>query len=272
MFLFSKMQSTGNDFIILNYIKNKLNYSYKLLACFLCDRHYGVGADGLLIVDKSKIADFKMRIFNKDGSEAEMCGNGIRCFAKYVYEKELISKNSFLIETLAGIKNIELEVEGNTVLTSKVNMGKPCFEKAKIPMIYEENQEKVRIDIFNTYSVSVGNPHTICFVEDVNNIDIKKYGSLIENYKYFPNRTNVEFVQVINGNTIKIRIWERGVGETLSCGTGAVASSVVSQKYKQLEKICKVEMPGGALEVEELDGSTFLKGPAEFDLEKKIGI
>lgn len=272
MFLFSKMQSTGNDFIVLNYLESKLNYSYKLLSSFLCDRRFGVGADGLLVIDKSDIADFKMRIFNKDGSEAEMCGNGVRCFAKYVYEKGLINKKEILIDTLSGIKKVFLEIEGSTVISSKVNMGTFNFEKAKIPMIYEENQEKVKIDIFDTYSVSIGNPHTVCFVENVDKLDINKYGTLIENYKYFPNKTNVEFVKILNNTTINTRVWERGVGETLSCGTGAVASVVVSNRYKNVEKNCKVEMKGGILEVEILDSSVFLRGPAEFVFEGKIDI
>ena len=136
-----------------------------------------------------------MRIFNSDGTEAEMCGNGIRCFAKYIYEKELIKSNTFNIETLCGIKNVELEIEGNTVISVKVDMGEAIFEKSQIPMIYEESLEKFRIYNFEIYPISVGNPHCVCFIQDIDNIDIKKYGSIIENYKYFPNKTNVEFVR-----------------------------------------------------------------------------
>ena len=203
MFIFSKMQATGNDFIVLNYLEEKLEYSYKLLSSFLCDRHFGIGADGLLIIEKSNIADFKMRIFNKDGEEAKMCGNGIRCVSKFVYEKNLISKNELKIETLACIKKVELKNEGNTVIQVKVNMGKAIFEKSKIPMIFEEGAEKFKIDNIEIYPVSVGNPHCVSFVDNIDEINVEKYGKIIENYKYFPNKTNVEFVQIINKDNIK---------------------------------------------------------------------
>ena len=167
MFSFTKMQATGNDFIILNYLENNLEYSYKLLAEFMCDRHYGVGADGLIIIEKSEISDFKMKIFNKDGSEAEMCGNGIRCFAKYVYENDLTNKEEFKIETLAGIKTIKLDIEGETVVSVEVDMGEPIFDLENIPVIYLENNYKGKIYIENieVFPISLGNPHAVCFVE-----------------------------------------------------------------------------------------------------------
>lgn len=188
MFYFSKMQATGNDFIIINYLENSLNYSFKLLSKYLCDRHFGVGADGVLILEKSKCgADFKMRIFNQDGSEAEMCGNGIRCFAKYVYEKKLIHKEEFEIETLAGRKKVNLEVEGDTVINIEVDMGEPIFEFENIPVIGVKTEDKkINIEGFEIYPISMGNPHSVCFVDNIENIDIEKYGNIIENYKYFP--------------------------------------------------------------------------------------
>lgn len=273
MFSFCKMQATGNDFIIIDYLENKLEYSYKLLAEFLCDRHFGVGADGLITVEKSSISDFKMRIFNKDGSEAEMCGNGIRCLAKYVYEKKLINKNEFTIETLAGIKTIKLEVEGESVIKIEVDMGIPIFDIDKVPVTYLENNYDgyMYIDGIKVYPLSIGNPHAVCFVDDLDKIDIEKYGKLIEDYKYFPNKTNVEFVQIVDKLNIKVRIWERGVGETLSCGTGACAAAVISKKNKSTNNGLNVDLLGGKLKII-YDDTIKLIGPSEFVFDGKIEI
>lgn len=264
MFSFYKMQATGNDFIIINFLEKKLEYSFKLLSKFLCDRHFGVGGDGVLILETSEIADFKMRIFNKDGSEAEMCGNGIRCLSKYIYESQLTDKLEFKIETIAGVKNIKLYIEGNTVEEIEVDMGRAKFNLEDIPVIYLENnyQGKLNIEKLEIYPVSIGNPHAVCFVEDVSKIDIKGLGEFIENYKYFPNKTNVEFVQIIDKKNIKVRIWERGVGETLSCGTGACAAAVISNKYKDTNSKLTVNLLGGKLTVF-CDENIKLKGSAE---------
>lgn len=273
MFSFFKMQATGNDFILINYLENKLEYSYKLLSQFLCDRHYGVGADGVLILEGSTKADLKMRIFNQDGSEAEMCGNGIRCFAKYVYEKKIINKEIFSIETLAGIKKVKLFVEGNTVQEIEVDMGMPIYELDKIPVIYPINNYtgKIYIQNFEVYPVSMGNPHVVCFVTDTDYIDINKYGKLIEDYKYFPNKTNVEFVQIIDNSNLKIRVWERGVGETFSCGTGACAACAVATKYKSTNNELNVELKGGKLKIR-YNESIKLTGTAENVFEGRIVI
>lgn len=273
MFSFCKMQATGNDFIIINYLENKLEYSYKLLAEFLCDRHFGVGADGIVIIEKSDIADLKMRIFNKDGSEAEMCGNGIRCFAKYVYEKKIINKKEFNIETLAGVKTIKLEIEGGTVLKIEVDMGLPLLDIDKIPVTYLENNYEgfLYVDGIKVYPISMGNPHSVCFVDDVDKIDIEKYGKLIEDYKYFPNKTNVEFVQIVDNFNIKLRVWERGVGETLACGTGAAAAGAISQKYKSTNNVLNVDLLGGKLKVV-CEDSIKVIGSAEFVFEGNIEI
>ncbi len=274
MFSFCKMQATGNDFIIIDYLENNLEYSYKLLAEFLCDRHFGVGADGILIVQKSKKADFKMRIFNKDGSEAEMCGNGIRCFSKYVYEKNLINKDEFEIETLSGIKKVKLEIEGETVLRVSVDMGRPIFNLQDIPVIYLENNYKgsIHIEGMKVYPLSIGNPHAVCFVDDLKKVDIEKYGKLIEDYKYFPNKINVEFVQVIDDSNIKVRTWERGVGETFSCGTGTCASAVIANKYKSTKNELNVELQGGNLKTVYKNENVKLIGTAEKVFEGKIDI
>lgn len=274
MFFFTKMQATGNDFIILNYIENRLEYSHKLLAEFMCNRHFGVGADGILILEESNIADFKMRIFNKDGSEAEMCGNGIRCFAKYVYEKGLIKKEKFKIETLAGIKNIELVVEGRTVNEIIINMGKAEFDIEKIPVIslLDKKIESIHIDKYTVYPISMGNPHAVCFVDNLKEINIEEPGKRIENYKCFPNKTNVEFVQIKNENSIKVRVWERGVGETLACGTGACASSIIANKYKSTSSELTVDLLGGKLKTKYENEEIKLIGSAEIVFEGKIEI
>lgn len=273
MFFFSKMQATGNDFVIINYLEEKFQYSFKLLSEFLCDRHYGVGADGVIIIDKSQKCDFKMRIFNKDGSEAEMCGNGIRCLAKYVYEKELIKEREFSIETMSGEKRVFLEVEGNTVLSICVDMGKPVLKFEEIPVNYISDDEEKGINIgeFTGYPISVGNPHLVIFIDDVENFNVKKYGSIFENYKYFPNKINIEFVEIINNEHIKVRVWERGVGETLACGTGACAAAYIFCRNKSTSKELTVDLLGGKLKINCLE-NIFMSGPAEFVFDGKINI
>lgn len=282
MFFFSKMQAAGNDFIVINNLENEFQYSFKLLSKYLCDRHFGVGADGVLILDKGTKAEYKMRIFNQDGTEAEMCGNGIRCFAKYLYEKNIIKDTQFEIETLAGIKKIKVDVEGNTVVFVEVDMGKPVFEFDKIPVYYENYNEftydekilfeGIQIGEFTVYPISMGNPHAVCFVDNIEEIDIENIGSMIENYKYFPNKTNVEFVQIKNNSTIKVRVWERGVGETLSCGTGACSSAVVSNLYKFTESEVIVELKGGNLKINYDGENVFMQGSAEFVYEGEMNI
>ncbi len=282
MFFFSKMQATGNDFIVINNLENEFQYSFKLLAKYLCDRHFGVGADGILILDKGTNADYKMKIFNQDGSEAEMCGNGIRCFAKYLYEKKIVKDTEFEIETLAGIRKVKLEVEGNTVVLVGVNIGKPIFEFDEISVYYENGSkstydekylfEGIQIEEFTVYPISMGNPHCVCFVDNVDEIDIEKVGKLVENYKYFPNKTNVEFVQIKNDSTIKVRVWERGVGETLACGTGACSSAVISNLYKSTKSEVIVELRGGNLKVNYDGENVFMQGNAEFIYEGKMNI
>lgn len=220
MLLFSKMQGTGNDFVVINCLNQFFNYSLNVLSKFLCNRNFGVGADGVIYIFNSDIADYRMRIFNSDGSEAEMCGNGIRCLGKFLYDKNITTKTNLKIETLAGIKEIELKVENKDVVGVKVKMGEPCFKSESIPaylpktvQVKEVCEVIINLDDrdYNFKLVSMGNPHSVCFVEDLSKIDICKIGPIIENYKYFPNKTNVEFVQVIDRNNIKVKVWERGV-------------------------------------------------------------
>ena len=281
MIFFTKMQGTGNDFIIIDCITNQFRYSYNILSKYLCNRNFGIGGDGVIYIFKSNIADYKMRIFNKDGTEAGMCGNGIRCMAKYIYEN--ISKKEIInIETEAGIKKIKIMLDNNIVKDICVDMEKINLDPIKIPVYLPKGNIKqeingIKINIedkeFELFLVSIGNPHAVCFVDDVKKIDIEKYGSIIENYRYFPNKTNVEFVQIIDKKNIKLRVWERGVGETLSCGTGTACSAFVAIKKFQLENNLNVELKGGKLQVYvEKNNNLILTGPAEKVFEGKIDL
>ena len=282
MILFSKMQGTGNDFIVINCLNQYFSYNLSNLSNFLCNRNFGIGADGVIYVFKSNIADFKMRIFNKDGTEAEMCGNGIRVLGKFLYEKDITTKTELRIETLSGVKNVKLITENKTVINVKVKMGLPAFEAQKIPAYLPKEEmskeyHSINIDFENqSYKfnlVSIGNPHCVCFVKDLSKIDIDKLGAFVENYKYFPNKTNVEFAQVIDRNNLKVKVWERGVGRTISCGTGACASSVCAIKEELVEKNVTVQLDGGRLHINynEEDGIE-LTGGAEFCFEGRIDL
>ncbi len=242
--LFTKMHGLGNDYIFIDRIKNRypflLEEKIPEIARYFTKEHFGIGGDGLILIDNSNKADFKMRIFNKDGGEAEMCGNGIRCFAKYIYDNKMTIKDKIKIETLSGIKEIEIVKNKNNIVEEyKVNMG-----VAKI-----EGTIKLNIvnQIFIINKVSMGNPHAVIFVKNVDIVDVPKYGALIENNHNFPNRTNVEFVQVLDRNLIKMRVWERGAKETYACGTGACAAVVASYSKNLVDKKVKVLLNGGEL-------------------------
>ena len=281
MIFFTKMQGTKNDFVVIDCINQKFNYSYNILSKFLCDRNIGIGADGVIFIFKSNISDYKMRIFNKDGTEAGMCGNGIRCMAKYIYEN-LEQKKELKIETNAGIKKVLINLENNKIKDICVNLGKIETNINKIPVylpiisnVKEISSVKINIDKreFEVYLVGIGNPHAVCFVDDLDSLDIKKYGSIIENYKYFPNKTNVEFVKIIDKKRIIIRVWERGVGETLSCGTGSACSGFVAMKKFSLNNNLTVELKGGNLQIMiDDEKNIFLTGPAEKVFEGKIDL
>ncbi len=269
MIKFTKMHGTGNDYIYINSIKRKITSPEKL-AVKMCDRNYGVGSDGLILIERSKSADFKMRIFNPDGSEAEMCGNGIRCFAKYVFDRGLTDKKKIDIETLAGIMHSDLSVRNGKVTSVVVDMGEPVLLRERIPMIGDTGMvidETLPLDDgtkFQITSVSMGNPHVIIFVEDIENFPVRKYGPLIENHDLFPQRTNVEFVQVLNESEVIQRTWERGTGETLSCGTGASAVTVASVLNKKTSRKLLLHLRGGDLNIEwkEKNNHIYLTGPA----------
>ncbi|MFC1478540.1 diaminopimelate epimerase [Candidatus Margulisiibacteriota bacterium] len=271
---FTKMHGLGNDFIILDAIEDDLSgVDYADFAVKYCNRNFGIGADGLIVVEKSTSADATMRIFNSDGSEPEMCGNGIRCFARYVYEKGEIKKEVISVETKAGIIVPALIFEGEVIRAIEVDMGEPRLMRKEIPMIGGGPDQQV-IDEEITLSdkspirvtaVSMGNPHCVVFVEDVHKTDVANIGRYIENMELFPEKTNVEFIQVIDKNNIIMRVWERGVGETLACGTGACASAVASVLTGRTGREVMVQLAGGNLKIEwqEEDNHVYMTGTAE---------
>ena len=272
MIEFVKMHGLGNDYLYINCIKNREPLFPEELAKRLSNRHFGVGADGIILVCNSKIADFKMRIFNSDGSEAEMCGNGIRGFAKYVYDYNLIDKNEFKIETLAGIRKVKLNTLNKSITENiTVDMGEPILHPVKIPVLTREEPPPIKDlkiviknKIFTITCVSMGNPHAIIRLHNLEDINVKEYGPLIENRSEFPKRTNVEFIEIKDRSRIKMKVWERGAGETLACGTGACASTVASVLNGYTERKVVVELLGGELEVEwnEEDSHVYMTGPA----------
>jgi len=261
------MHGQGNDYIVIDNRDQRVNEE-KLgdLSRSLCRRRFSVGADGVLLVYSSTIADAKMRIFNADGSEAEMCGNGIRCFAKYCYENNIARKEHIRIETLAGIRDTWLSLEDGRIVAVRVDMGRPIFEREKIPVLGVGkciNEDlKVNGKTFKITCLSVGNPHCIIFVDGLDDFPVGTLGPKIENHHLFPNRINVEFVQVINRDELKVRVWERGVGETLACGTGACASVIAGNLLGKNGKRCLVHLLGGDLEVEYED-KILMTGPVE---------
>jgi diaminopimelate epimerase len=266
---FTKMQGIGNDYVYVNCFEESVADPSKL-AIAISDRHYGVGSDGLILIMPSQVADARMRIFNADGSEAQMCGNGIRCVAKYLYESGLKRSDRMTIETSAGLKPIELTVSNNNVSLVKVEMGTPRLLRNEIPMSGENTQvinEPLQVDgeTLNITCVSMGNPHCIAFVDDVASVQLSVIGKEIENHELFPERINVHFVQQVSRNKIKMRTWERGSGETLACGTGAVAAGVACVLNELTERVVYAQLPGGELKVEwTADNKTYMTGPAEF--------
>lgn len=268
MIKFTKMQGLGNDYVYIDAINQKIE-NESSLAQIISNRHFGIGSDGLILICSSEIADFKMRMFNSDGSEAEMCGNGIRCVGKFVYDKGLTNKTTLKIETLAGVKELKLNLKEGKVDTVRVDMGEPILEAEKIPVVSSGKMAKnLKLEIeereFNFTCVSMGNPHAITFIENVENFEVEKYGSKIEVNERFPKKTNVEFIEIVNKEYIKMRVWERGAGETLACGTGACASVVAGIINNLIERKVTVELLGGILEIEwnKEDNHIYMTGPA----------
>ena len=263
---FQKMHGLGNDFILIDEIVPE-KYDLEGMAIRLCDRHQGIGADGIILILPSEMADVKMRIINSDGSEADMCGNGIRCFAKYVYENEIITAKSFTIETGAGIMVPELIVENCKVLFVKVNMGAPQLERSAIPMIgavgsVVNEQLFFGSNEFKITSLLMGVPHTMIFVDSLDETDIVSVGKQIEKHKVFPKGTNVNFVEVVNKYEIKVKTWERGAGSTLACGTGSCASVVASFLNGKTGTKVTVHLTLGDLLIELIDEIVYMTGCA----------
>lgn len=270
------MHGLGNDYIFINCLE-ELVVNPSRLALSLCRRNFGIGADGLVLVYSSSTADFAMRIFNADGSEAQMCGNALRCFGKYVYEKGLSKSTALSIETLAGIKQLELNIQNDKVIRVKADMGAPIFKPSKIPVALTGdailNQRIYALG--NPYfisAVSMGNPHCIVFVDDVNLADVERLGPAIENLDIFPEKANVSFVRVARRDHLEIRVWERGCGETLACGTGACASLVASVSLGLCDRTVLASLPGGNLELSwcVLNNHVFQAGPASLVFDGEI--
>lgn len=267
---FSKWHGQGNDFVIVNGFQEKLN-DYRQAAIAVCDRHFGIGADGLVILLPAATADadFKIRIFNSDGSEAEMCGNATRCIARYVYENGLSEKTSLTLETLAGYIKPEIVFEAGQIKTICVDMGVPRLQRNEIPMAGPDDLQAVNIPLeaagrtYGITCVSMGNPHCVIFVDDITAVDLSAIGPVIETHSIFPRKTNVEFVQVLSSDKVRMRVWERGAGITLACGTGASATLVASVLNGKTDRAITVELDGGDLFVEWRDDNhIYMSGPA----------
>lgn len=264
---FTKMHGIGNDYIYVNGMSEDVCYDREYIQK-ISDRHTGVGSDGMIVILASEHCDFKMRMFNKDGSEGKMCGNGIRCFAKFVYDHGLTNKERITVETLGGNKIVYLGIVNGEVLSAKVDMGEPIFECSEIPVALECSR---MIDVpftinHVTYQVtclSMGNPHCVIFVNDVMGMDLDKIGPYFEHSRYFPESVNTEFVEIIDEETIKMRVWERGSKETQACGTGACASAVATMLLSNHKRKITVQLLGGDLDIEWAeDNHVYMSGPA----------
>lgn len=267
---FTKMQGCGNDYVYINGGEENIPQEKKPeLVKRLSDRHFGIGADGVIFINPSKEADFEMEMYNADGSRSEMCGNGIRCVAKYVYDKQLTQKQSFTIISAGKLKHIWLETEAGEAVLVRVNMGTPELLAEKIPVISEQERvidEEIIVQ-GNTYRmtcVSIGNPHAVVFVEDVKGMELEKLGSYFESHPRFPRRTNTEFVRVMDRHNVEMRVWERGTGETLACGTGCCATVAACVLNGLTEREVTVHVLGGDIQIrwDEEENQIYMTGPA----------
>ncbi|WP_196591808.1 diaminopimelate epimerase [Pectinatus frisingensis] len=269
-FKFSKWHGCGNDFVLVNGFTEDWQ-TIRSAAIAICDRNFGIGADGVIFILPSDKCDFCMRIFNSDGSEAEMCGNGIRCFARYVYETGLTNKEEFTVETKAGTIKPRLVIDEKNENSVCVNMGQPVLEGEKIPVhgfdgfAVIAQPLKIQDHQFKMTCVSMGNPHCVIFVNDMSSINISKWGPILEKYKIFPNKTNVEFVQVIDRSHMRMRVWERGAAITLACGTGACASLTAAVLNDLTDRKAAIKLDGGLLSIEwnKDDNNIYMTGPTK---------
>jgi len=279
MIKFTKMHGIGNCYIYINGFEEEV-FNPGKMSEFVSDMHFGIGSDGLVLILPSETADFKMRIFNADGSEAEMCGNATRCVGKYVYENGMTKNTKISLETNAGIKQLELDVVNHVVQSVTVDMGKAILEPEKIPVKAAGEtvvDEPIEVDgkEYRFTGVSMGNPHAVVFVDDVDSLPLDKIGPMFENHEMFPERVNTEFIQVIDENTLKMRVWERGSGETWACGTGACASVVAAalNGFVKQDREIKVKLRGGSLYITyKSDGTVIKRGPAAFVCEGEVEV
>jgi diaminopimelate epimerase len=273
---FTKMEGLGNDYVYI-YGDSQTIPNLKQTIINISNRHFGIGSDGVIFIEESKKADFRMRMFNADGSEGNMCGNGIRCVGKYIYDKGLSNNKLLNIETLSGIKQLELDVRNNKVEAIKVNIGKPSLKIKDLPIKFEKEEMisypyKIDGKEYLFTAVSFGNPHLICFCEDVASLDLEKLGPLFQSIDFLKEEVNIEFVEIVDRTHLKMRVYERGSNETLACGTGACAVCVAGYLNGYSEKKVIVHLLGGDLEIEWSDQNVFMKGPAKIVFEGKIEI
>ncbi|MDO5344391.1 MAG: diaminopimelate epimerase [Lachnospiraceae bacterium] len=275
---FTKMQGIGNDYVYVNCFQEKVENPGQV-AKRISDRHFGIGSDGLILIKPSDVADFEMEMYNSDGSLGAMCGNGIRCVAKYVYDYGLTNQTSISVNTKSGIKYLDLTVENGKVSLVKVDMGAPILEAERIPAVWETEQIlNAPITVADTpyrmTCVSMGNPHCVVPVEDVDGLKIEAVGPLFEHHKIFPDRVNTEFVRVLDRNTVQMRVWERGAGETWACGTGACATAVACILNGWTEDEVLVKLRGGDLKIfwERQKNRVYMTGPAEVVFEGEISL
>ena len=273
---FTKMHGCGNDYVFIDCTKELIDNPEKVSE-YVSDRHFGIGSDGLILICPSDVADFRMKMYNADGSEGSMCGNGVRCIAKYVYDKGLTDKTNISLETKSGIKYLELTVENEKVVKVKVNMGAPILKPSDIPVKSDKDvfiDELVEVDgvDYRVTCVSMGNPHAVTFVDDTSSIPIEKIGPKFENHPIFPDRVNTEFVQLIGRNEVNMRVWERGSGETLACGTGTCATVVACVLNDKTDDEVMVHLLGGDLFIkyDRENDTVWMTGPAEIVFEGEI--
>lgn len=265
---FTKMHGCGNDYVYVNGFTEKVADKPKAVVA-LSDRHFGIGSDGVIFINPSQQADFEMEMYNADGTRAEMCGNGIRCVGKYVYDHGMTDKTSITVESFGKVKYLDLTVENGKVVKVKVNMGKPELTAKDVPVVSVHEQvidEEIIVKekSYRMTCVSMGNPHAVVFMDDVEHLAIEEIGPYFENHERFPNRTNTEFVQVIDDSHVKMRVWERGTGETLACGTGCCATAVACVLNRLTGAHVTVQVLGGEIEIywDQKENLVYMAGPA----------
>ena len=275
---FTKMHGLGNDYVYVNCFQEKIENPSKV-AKYVSDRHFGIGSDGLIMINPSEVGDFEMEMYNADGSRGEMCGNGIRCVAKYVYDYGLTDKTSISVETLGGIKYLDLTVKDGKVIMVKVDMGTPILKPELIPIVADGDMvvnEPIIVDRteYRMTGVSMGNPHAVIYMDNIKDLNLDQLGPKFENHERFPKRINTEFVKFIDRHTLEMRVWERGSGETMACGTGACAVAVASILNGLTEEKVTVKLLGGDLQIEwdREEDKVYMTGPATTVFDGEIDI